>query len=571
MTSAVPSPIAAIETCTIKLLPQNQWISAAQRAVAINPANGLATQMLRMAMPEAVIPPEHLALLTAKYWGRAGVRLTVGFLDNPPADLRARIISHMNAWNATANVQFVETSSSPQVRIARTPGSGYWSYLGIDVLSIAANEPTMNLDSFTMTTAESEFHRVIRHETGHTLGFPHEHMRSEIIARIDTEKAIAYFMATQGWSRQQVIAQVLTPLDNSALIATSTADPNSIMCYWLPASIMKDGVAIPGGRDIDPLDSQFAASVYPKLVERGNLLHLSGVTTNGHLWHTIRVPSGDWYPFGDVEGQTGDRGSIVDVDLQSVRSQVHLCAINSAGALWHTIRREDGSWFPFGDVEGQTGDRGLFARVGIAEVNGELQVCGTTRDGHLWHAIRHANGSWTPFGDVEGQTGDRGLVTDVDCAGVNGELQVCGVTQDGHLWHAIRHLNGTWTPFGDVEGQTGDRGLIRDVACAGVAGELHLCAVSSDGHLWHTIRHVNGSWSPFGDVESQTGDRGQFRRVSAGECGGELHVSGVTSDGKLWHAIRHVNGSWTPFGDVEGPAGDRGTFVTVSVDGLFLP
>jgi Astacin (Peptidase family M12A) len=254
----------AVETCTIKVLPPDQWVSSAARAVELNPSNAPAAHMLMQALPGTVIPPEHLALLTAKYWGRAGVRLTVGFLDNPPADLRARILSHMNAWNATANVQFVETASNPQVRIARTAGQGYWSYLGTDILSIPANQQTMNLDSFSMTTAESEFHRVIRHETGHTLGFPHEHTRSEIVNGIDSEKAIAYFMATQGWSRAQVIAQVLTPLDNSALIATAHADPVSIMCYWLPASIMKNGVAVTGGSDIDPTDAQFAASVYPK-------------------------------------------------------------------------------------------------------------------------------------------------------------------------------------------------------------------------------------------------------------------------------------------------------------------
>ena len=167
-----------------------------------------------------------------------------------------------------ANVQFAETNTDPQVRIARTRDDGYWSYLGTDVLSIPDDEPTMNLDSFTMNTADSEFHRVVRHETGHTLGFPHEHMRKEIIDRIDREKAIALFMRTQGWSREEVIAQVLTPFAASALKATAATDVNSIMCYDLPASIMKDGIAVPGGKDIDNLDAAFAAKLYPGPVRR---------------------------------------------------------------------------------------------------------------------------------------------------------------------------------------------------------------------------------------------------------------------------------------------------------------
>ena len=70
------------ETCTIKMLPQDQWIPAANQALAINPANARSPATLKQALRGVVIPPEHLALLTSKYWGRGGVRLTVAFLDN---------------------------------------------------------------------------------------------------------------------------------------------------------------------------------------------------------------------------------------------------------------------------------------------------------------------------------------------------------------------------------------------------------------------------------------------------------------------------------------------------------
>jgi hypothetical protein len=167
---------------------------------------------------------------------------------------------------------------NPQVRISRTAGGGYYSYLGTDVLLRPANLNTMNLDSFTMNTPDSEFYRVVRHETGHTLGFPHEHLRSQIVGRIDQAKAIAYFGATQGWSKEMVIAQVLTPLDNSALLATAQADIHSIMCYWLPASIMKDGVAVDGGTDIDAQDAQFSLRVYPGAVAP------TSIWTNGQAY-----------------------------------------------------------------------------------------------------------------------------------------------------------------------------------------------------------------------------------------------------------------------------------------------
>ena len=71
----------------------------------------------------------------------------------------------------------------------------------------------MNLEGFTMSTAESEYKRVVRHEAGHTLGFPHEHMRKALVARIDPVKAYAYAAANFGWSKEMVDQQILTAED----------------------------------------------------------------------------------------------------------------------------------------------------------------------------------------------------------------------------------------------------------------------------------------------------------------------------------------------------------------------
>jgi hypothetical protein len=254
-------PAAAI--CTPKSLPTDKLIHAARIAVDINPVNHAPLERLMAVMPGFVFQPQHIAVVTTKYWHTNGVRLTVGFLDNPPADLRARILSHMNAWSTRLNVSFVESNIEAKVRISRDR-EGYWSYLGTDILSIAAGQPTMNLQGFTMKTPESEFRRVVRHETGHTIGCPHEHMRGELVARIDRDKAIEYFGATQGWTPQEVEQQVLTPLEEKSLWGTGHADPDSIMCYQIPGSLTVDGAPIIGGTDIDASDYDFMAKVYPK-------------------------------------------------------------------------------------------------------------------------------------------------------------------------------------------------------------------------------------------------------------------------------------------------------------------
>ena len=253
--------------CTPRALPEHLRVAAAERAVAYNPANRPNSAIVAYALGANPSRPR-IAILTGKRWHTDGVKLTVGFLDNPPAALRKRILAHMNAWAKTANVQFTETKTNPQVRIARASEppdmAGYWSYEGTDILSIPANEPTMNLEAFTMKTEASEFFRVVRHETGHTLGFPHEHMRLELVRLIDQAKAIAFFGRTQGWTPDEVRAQVLTPLEQSQLLATPKADPHSIMCYQILGNLTKTGKPIVGGLDIDKSDYAFAASIYPK-------------------------------------------------------------------------------------------------------------------------------------------------------------------------------------------------------------------------------------------------------------------------------------------------------------------
>ncbi len=265
--------MSPILVCTPRQLPPHLLIPAAQTAAQLNPLNHPPGDTIARALGGGPLHPARIAVLVARKWPASGVRLTVGFLDDPPAALRKRILAHMNAWAKSANVKFTESKTSPRVRIAQasTPVemSGYWSYLGTDILSIPEGEPTMNLEAFSMGTPESEFHRVVRHETGHTLGFPHEHMRKALVEKIDPAKAIAYFGETQGWTPDEVRAQVLTPIEESSLLATPHADPRSIMCYQIPGRLTKDGKPILGGKDIDKRDYAFAASIYPKALQKG--------------------------------------------------------------------------------------------------------------------------------------------------------------------------------------------------------------------------------------------------------------------------------------------------------------
>lgn len=245
--------------CTPKRLPDDLQVQAAAVAIGYNPANRPTVHGL-MVTPTA----EDAAMLATKYWGAGGVHLTVGFLDSTPATVQARILSYANLWSKTANIKFTLGGPQSQVRISTGPG-GYWSYLGTDILSIPKRNQTMNLEGIDLHTSDAECRRVICHEFGHTLGLPHEHMRREEVARINRNAAIRYYMATQGWSKREVIAQVLTPLEDSDFLLATPPDEKSIMCYQIPAQLTIDGKPIIGGLDIDAEDYALVGLLYPKL------------------------------------------------------------------------------------------------------------------------------------------------------------------------------------------------------------------------------------------------------------------------------------------------------------------
>lgn len=252
--------------CSIKELPTKELYAASQLAISINPANRPHEQAL--AKMGTSFDKAAIAVLSTKYLGSEGVKWRVGFMSTASAKLQERIVGFMNGWSKYCNVQFdiiQGAVSNAEIRISLGAG-GLWSYLGTDVLQIPRNQQTMNLQGFSLNTSDAECKRVIYHEAGHSIGCPHEHMRKAIINRLDPPKTYAYFERTQGWSAQETRQQVFTPLEESSIMGTPTAQETSIMCYGFPGSITKDGRPIVGGTDITPEDAAFMGKLYPKAI-----------------------------------------------------------------------------------------------------------------------------------------------------------------------------------------------------------------------------------------------------------------------------------------------------------------
>lgn len=249
-------------------LPFDLALQSGRFAERINPANAVPQHSInRIANQFGInlpIHPEHTALLNSAYWGVRGVQCTVGFLENVTDEFKQHFLAHANAWSQYANVHFkLAGPGQPAMVRVTCRGDGYWSYLGPQILSIPAGQPTMSLQDFDRGMPEAEWRRVVRHEVGHTLGLLHEHMLPEIIALLDPETVIADFVASQGWTRQMVIQQILTPPAPGTYRASK---PNvySIMCYQFSARDTRNRQPIPGGLDITPEDGAFVGSLYPR-------------------------------------------------------------------------------------------------------------------------------------------------------------------------------------------------------------------------------------------------------------------------------------------------------------------
>ncbi|KAJ8073591.1 hypothetical protein PM082_011869 [Marasmius tenuissimus] len=231
-------------------------------------------------------PVARLALRNKTKWPGNGVRLRVAFIDNPPPcpALQREIVMLMNLWSKFCNARFTLLHSgdpstdciAAEVRISLSGEvlgkreGGIWSYVGTRVIEVTdRRRPTLMLEGLDRTGVLSKeaIRTAILHETGHILGFVHEHCRPGLNERIDKKKAYAHYWRHQKWTESEVDNNVLTRLeDTEAYTLSDKEDSNSIMCYRIDESILTDGMKDPeirGGDTFSWPDQKFAGLFYP--------------------------------------------------------------------------------------------------------------------------------------------------------------------------------------------------------------------------------------------------------------------------------------------------------------------
>lgn len=203
--------------------------------------------------------------LTDKMWD-PGDRISVAFI---PGQASERIIERVRqiaqTWERIANIHFwfVPDTSGAMVRVGFDTTDGSWSWLGRDILLNNGGKKTMNFGWLRDTLEERYFRSVVLHEFGHALGFIHEHQAPAAGIQWNKEKVYNYFGSSPRlWTMNQVDENIFKKYDQSQT-NSSVYDSRSIMHYYFPTELTKDGFSFSENTQLSGIDSEFVRQVYP--------------------------------------------------------------------------------------------------------------------------------------------------------------------------------------------------------------------------------------------------------------------------------------------------------------------
>ena len=197
---------------------------------------------------------------TGNFWTKNVLR--VRFLGGS-AYVRSKVRQYAQEWSRYANIQFQFVDQEPSdIRISFDSRSGSWSYVGRSNQYVSANRATMNFGWFNSRTSDTEFRRTTLHEFGHALGLSHEHQHPLVDINWNKPAVYNYYGRTQDWSRSDVDQNIFSKY-NTSFTNYTDYDPQSIMHYYIPRSLVFGSWQSRWNTQLSPMDKSFIGAMYP--------------------------------------------------------------------------------------------------------------------------------------------------------------------------------------------------------------------------------------------------------------------------------------------------------------------
>jgi hypothetical protein len=152
------------------------------------------------------------------------------------------------------SLEFIENGDG-MIRISFNPDSGAWSMIGKQAEGVEKGQATMNLGWMDVGTTIHEFL--------HALGAIHEHQNPNG-EPIDWNKEKVYEWAktTQGWDEKTTDTNIIDKYSVDQ-IEGSSFDENSIMLYFFPGFLTKNGRGTHQNLRLAETDIEWLKKIYP--------------------------------------------------------------------------------------------------------------------------------------------------------------------------------------------------------------------------------------------------------------------------------------------------------------------
>jgi len=195
-----------------------------------------------------------------KFWKNAST-VSFSFMRALPEEMKYRVERCIRQWEPFVSLAFERVEDGPgQIRID-LEGSGNYSALGTNALTIASDEPTLVVTERSDTPS---FEISLIHEFGHALGFHHAHLHPDANIPWDKDAVYQYFVEVVGWEKDEVDLN-LFDLDTTGGLVLGNYDKHSIMHYPIQSFLTTDNFEIPINKHISEGDKQLARIAYPPI------------------------------------------------------------------------------------------------------------------------------------------------------------------------------------------------------------------------------------------------------------------------------------------------------------------